>query len=62
VALASEAGAKSRAKASGERLSRLDIEYYSRIGERLIRLSLPLELKGVKSHPVHGESRVRGRG
>lgn len=32
MALASEAGAKSRAKASGERLSRLDIEYYSIIG------------------------------
>lgn len=26
------------------------------------RLSLPVELKGVKSHPVHGEPRVRGRG
>ncbi|KAL5992885.1 hypothetical protein ACLOJK_013804 [Asimina triloba] len=36
-ALAPEAGAKSRAKASGEILSRLEIEYYSRIGERVIR-------------------------
>lgn len=29
------------------------------LSERLIRLSLSLELKGVKSHPVHGEPRVR---
>lgn len=29
------------------------------LSERLIPLSLPLFLKGVKSHPVHGEPRVR---